>query len=259
MARLGLLREARAELEQGVSEWQSLAGERPTNQSLQWEPVRWSSRLARVLLKAGRLDDAVKTQERGRTTLRRLESTETVDAYGRESAAVCETIAGAALLACGRLAEARDCCDHAIAIREELAKLNPENTGYAQGLAESLLRSGSVRIATGDVTGAATTLRRAAALYAAHPPHNEPAIFHACCHGALAGLAGKAGSGVPAEEGAAHAEQAMAILQQVNASGYRDPDLLRFEPGLDPLRSRTDFGDVMLDQTFPSEPFAMER
>ena len=113
--------------------------------------------------------------------------------------------------------------------------------------------------AAGDLAGAAAMARRAAALYAAHPPHNEPAIFHACCHGALAGLAGKAGSGVPAEEGPSHAEQAMAILRRVNASGYRDPDLLRVEPGLDPLRSRDDFRLLMMDQIFPAEPFVTAR
>jgi hypothetical protein len=172
---------------------------------------------------------------------------------------MCETIAAAALLASGRLAEARDCCKRAIAIRGELVELLPENKGRAQSLAESLLRSGSVTAAAGDLAGAAATLRRAVALYADHPPHNEPAIFHACCHGALAGLAGKAGSGVPAEAGASHAEQAMAILQQVNASGYRDPDLLRVEPGLDPLRSREDFCELMMDQIFPAEPFVTAR
>jgi hypothetical protein len=51
----------------------------------------------------------------------------------------------------------------------------------------------------------------------------------------------------------------MAILQQVNASGYRDPDLLRVEPGLDALRSREDFRNLMMDQTFPAEPFATAR
>src|SRR5262249_37072743 len=87
LARLGLLREARAELEQGVSVWQRLADEHPTNRSLQWAPVRTSSLLAQVLLKAGRIADAVKTQERGRTTRRRLESAGYVDAFDRDSAA----------------------------------------------------------------------------------------------------------------------------------------------------------------------------
>ena len=58
-------------------------------------------------------------------------------------------------LALGRLSEARACCDRAIAIREDLVKGDPKNDDYAQGLAESLLRSGSVRAAAGDLAGAA--------------------------------------------------------------------------------------------------------
>jgi len=48
----------------------------------------------------------------------------------------------------------------------------------------------------------------------------------------------------------------MTILRKVAAGGFRDADLLRVEPGLDPLRSRADFRLLMLDLDFPAEPFA---
>ena len=119
------------------------------------------------------------------------------------------------------------------------------------------MRSASVRSATGDTVGAVVDARRAASLYASYPAQRPPLmIFRACCHGLLAGLAGKAGSGVPAAEGTPQADEAMVILHRAFAGGYRDPNHLRMEPGLDPLRSRDDFRLLMMDQTFPPEPFA---
>ena len=46
----------------------------------------------------------------------------------------CETNAAAALLASGRLIEARDCCDRAIAIREELLKARSREEELCPGL-----------------------------------------------------------------------------------------------------------------------------
>src|SRR5262249_36127974 len=146
----------------------------------------------------------------------------------------------AALVALGRLPEAGACCDRAIAIREDLVKRQPTNHSFQQNLAESLMRLGSVRAAAGDAAAAAAIWRRATGKLASQPPGGESAIFRACCHGALAGLAGVAGSGVSNAEGTAEAEKAMDVLHQAVAHGYRDHDLMLIEPGLDPLRSRDD-------------------
>jgi hypothetical protein len=81
-----------------------------------------------------------------------------------------DTKTAATLVTLGRLAQARAYCDRAIAAREDLLKGDRNNDSYAQGLAESLMRSASVRSATGDAAGAAAYARRAASLYAIHPP-----------------------------------------------------------------------------------------
>jgi hypothetical protein len=141
-------------------------------------------------------------------------------------------------------------------IREDLVKGDPASADFSQGLAESLLRSGTAQAAAGDASGAAADWRRASALYAARPPVVEAAIFRACCHGGLAGLAGKGGSGITAAETASQAEEAMVVLRGAFAGGHRDFDTLRVEPGLDPLRSRDDFRQLMMDLSFPVEPFA---
>ncbi len=78
----------------------------------------------------------------------------------------------------------------------------------------------------------------------------------ACCHAALAGLAGRPGSGVSAAEREGEAEKAMAVLRQAVTMGYRNPDDYRTESALDPLRDRPDFQLLMMDLAFPAEPFA---
>ncbi len=84
-------------------------------------------------------------------------------------------------------------------------------------------------------------------------------FFLGCCHAGLVGLGGRPGSGVSATEGAQHAEKSMARLRQAVAMGYRNPDAYRTESALEPLRNRDDFRSLLLDLTFPAEPFAARR
>jgi hypothetical protein len=72
----------------------------------------------------------------------------------------------------------------------------------------------------------------------------------------LAGLAGRAGSGVSAAEAVTEADAAMALLRKAVAMGYRSLDTYRTEDALDPLRSRDDFRLLMRDLEFPPDPFA---
>ena len=76
----------------------------------------------------------------------------------------------------------------------------------------------------------------------------------ACCRAALAGLAGRAGSGVSAGEATSQADAAMGLLWKAIGMGYRYTDHYRTEDALDPLRGREDFKLLMMDLTFPAEP-----
>jgi hypothetical protein len=77
----------------------------------------------------------------------------------------------------------------------------------------------------------------------------------ACCHAALAGLAGRTGSGVSADEGQDEAARAMECLGRVVATGYRNVNALRIESALDPLRNRPDYKKLMaeLEKNAPSQ------
>ncbi len=109
----------------------------------------------------------------------------------------------------------------------------------------------------GDTAGAAADTRRALKLCDGILPRFGWDLFEtACCHAALAGLAGRAGSGVSAAEGEDEAARAIHWLGRAVAMGYRNANELRIESALDSLRSRDDFRLIMMDLSFPAEPFA---
>jgi hypothetical protein len=249
-------REAEEAFEESLSIYRDLDDQPSTKGHRVGEPYGLT-RFGMSLWEAGRAAEAASAFGRECAIRRRL-AAGPADAAARQELAVCEANGAAALLSLGRLAEARAGCDRAIAIAEGLLQGDPEKGEIARLLAVSLLRSGSVRAAAGDPAGAAADWRRAEALYASHPAlESRAAIARACCHGALAGLAGKEGTGISTAEAAAQAEEAMAILRRAVAGGYRNIGLLRVEPGLDPLRSSDDFRRLMMDLAFPAEPFAV--
>ena len=107
----------------------------------------------------------------------------------------------------------------------------------------------------GDPAGAAADVRRALRLCDGLPPRSGRDLFEtACCHAALAGLAGRAGSGVSAAEGEAEAARAMEWLGRAVANGYRNTNQLRIESALDPLRDRADFKKLMAELEKNSPP-----
>ena len=157
----------------------------------------------------------------------------------------------------GRRDEARSACERALASRETLIKDYPELTFYRGGLAETYLRAGQVRSDAGDPAGAAAAWRRAIALYdELKSPSGEQMFFRAGCHAGLSSLAGRPGSGVPAEEDPAGSDEAMRWLRRAVAVGYTNPDAYRNELALDSLRGRPDFRLLTMDLAFPAETFA---
>jgi hypothetical protein len=80
----------------------------------------------------------------------------------------------------------------------------------------------------------------------------------ACCHAALAGLAGVTWSGVSPGQGQTEADRAMDQLRRADGLGYRNRDAFRTEAALGPLRGREDFRLMMMDLAMPDEPFSKE-
>jgi len=158
----------------------------------------------------------------------------------------------------GRAGEARAAYDQAIEILVRLAQENPTIATYRTSLAHSWQRRGlAFRDLLGDPAEAVADARRALELLDGLPSKVSGDWFEtACCRAVLAGLAGRAGSGMLAGEAASEADAAIALLHKAVGLGYRDVDALRTEPALDPLRSRPDFQALLMDLALPDHPFA---
>jgi hypothetical protein len=61
---------------------------------------------------------------------------------------------------------------------------------------------------------------------------------------------------VSAANAAGEAARAITALSRAAGLGYRDLHAWRTDRALDPLRSRDDFRLLMMDVSFPTEPFA---
>ncbi len=156
-----------------------------------------------------------------------------------------------------RPAEARDGYDRALAIGELLSRKDHGNTWYQSGPAYSLRGRGLARFDLGDLAGATADTRRALQIWDRLPTRTGEYWFEtACCHAALAALAGRDVSNVPADKAHVEVETAMAQLKKAISMGYRDPREYRAEAALDVLRGRADFQLLMLDLGFPKDPFA---
>jgi hypothetical protein len=165
-----------------------------------------------------------------------------------------------ALRRLGRPAEARRLDDQAIAAIEAAIREHPEILDLRNVQAENYLHRSLARRALSDPVGAAADARRAMALFDALPSrYAEGWFLSGCSHAALAGLAGRTGSGVSAAESASEAETAVAQLHQAVAMGYRNPAAYRTQDALHPLRDRDDLRLLMMDLAFPAEPFAAAR
>ena len=157
----------------------------------------------------------------------------------------------------GRLAEARDGYDRAIALRERLARDHPETPSYRSELADSHRRRGLAQAGPGrPVRRRGRRPAGAGALDGLPSRSGEEWFESACARAALAGLAGRAGSGVPAAEGRHEADAAMARCTRRSRWATTALDAYRNEDALDPLRNREDFRLLMMDLAFPEPVFA---
>src|SRR5262249_5268880 len=97
----------------------------------------------------------------------------------------------------GRFPEARSGYERAVAIAEPMVREHPEDLLYRTCLAQGRQGRGMSRLALGDSAGAALDVRQALGIWDGLPARSGEEWFAtACCHAALAGLAGRDGSGV---------------------------------------------------------------
>jgi serine/threonine-protein kinase len=156
----------------------------------------------------------------------------------------------------GRNPEARVCYEQALATLEATLKTNPSHAKALEWLLQGRRGLGATEFAAGQTPEAVATWRRAIEDgERLRSNQGETLYYLAGCHTLLGGAAGAQGSGFSVAEGQAELDRAMDTLRKSIIAGYRKVQWMRRDPDLTPLRARRDFQLLMMDLSFPVEPF----
>jgi serine/threonine-protein kinase len=153
----------------------------------------------------------------------------------------------------GRAAEAAEALERAAEFHEALARDDPGY--YGIDLVRNRLYAAGQRLAAGRPEEARACLRRAEdELKRSHRVPAENLLHDLACSHILWSAAGREGAIVPAER-EARTRRAIAVLRRAVMAGHADLMQVRRDPVLDPLRRRRDFEEMILDLSFPTDPF----
>jgi serine/threonine-protein kinase len=256
LADMGRLPEAEAEFVRALALQRKLAAENPSVTQFRSRQADAHKNLGTVLSQRGRLSEAEAEYRQALALYQKLADDNPGVPEHRRGMTRCLNEIGDLLTEAGHPSQAIDVFVRARDLLEALVTSNPSVTDYRNGLAFSLTGLGRARRRTGAAAPAATDLRRAIALRAGLAKSSYEARYDlALSHALLAGLPAEAGAGLWPAEGQVEADRAVAVLRRLVAEGYHNPKA-GTDPDLDPLRSRPDFQALLMDLTFPSDPFA---
>ena len=254
---MGRQSEAEAEYRKAIALLQKLADDNPAVIEFRRGLANSHNSLARALSETGKPTEAEAECRAAIAIVGKVVDDNPKVLMNREYLAAFLTNLGRQLLKLGRPAEALDAYGRSYTLLDQLVKENPAGQFYIHNRSRSLFERGRARRALGDLVGAAADVRQALRLSEGLRLQDRYGFFAiACAHAALAGLAGQEGTGVSADEGMAHADQAMALLRKAVDAGFGAIDDYRTEGALDPLREREDFKKLIteLEQKSPAEP-----
>jgi tetratricopeptide (TPR) repeat protein len=230
----------------------ALAAEYPAVPQYRRDLAVSHNRVGRVLTLAGRPAEALDELERGRSVFEALVQASPEVPNNRDDLASALIFTSDALRDLVRSAEARDRVARAVA----LASAQPKAPAYSSRLAEALRRLARLKLDAGDAAGAVADARRAIALLEGLTSRDGGQWFGLACARATLAVAAAGEGDARSAAASPLADRAMGELRRAVAMGYRNPAQYRYEPALGPLRPRADFGLLILDLSFPADPFA---
>jgi tetratricopeptide (TPR) repeat protein len=215
--------------------------------------------LSAVFAKQGNLAKAIELQRESGEICAKLAEADPADGqYQRELVRSFNNI-GDFELAADRIADAIESYRKARALIEPLVKAQPANDRYQSGLAFALSGLGRAHARIGDISGSAAELRQAMAIWnRASSSSPEERYAEACCHAILAGLAGENGSGIAPSAAELEARKTIDMLKESIITGYRTVKEVRADRDFKAVAGRPDFENLLLDLSFPANPFAEE-
>jgi serine/threonine-protein kinase len=153
----------------------------------------------------------------------------------------------------GRAADAAEALERAAAIHEALTRDNP--SFYGVDVVRNRLYAAGQRLAAGRPEEARACLARAQdELKRSHQVRAEMLLQDLACSHVLWSGAGREGA-IGSAEREARTRRAIAVLRHAVMAGHADLMQVRRDPVLDPLRRRRDFQEMIMDLSFPVNPF----
>jgi serine/threonine-protein kinase len=153
----------------------------------------------------------------------------------------------------GRPAEAAQPLERAAELHEALTRDNPGL--YGVDVVRNRLYTAYQRLAAGRPEEARACLRRAEdELKRSHQIRAGMLLQDLACSHVLWSAAGREGA-IGSAEREARTRRAIGVLRRAVMAGHADLMQVRRDPILDPLRRRRDFEEMVLDLSFPADPF----
>jgi hypothetical protein len=199
------------------------------------------------------MDAALGLAERAVALLRDVVRADPDPVVHRQRLAACLCIVGQLRLRSRRPAEAADPLEQASEYLEALARDDPSQ--FRDDLAQSLLYLALQRMRTVRSGEALTNLRRAEELLDQTIPVSPWILYNlTCAYSRFSAAAGRGATPAP-DEREACAARGMAALRRAIAAGFDNVGHMGRDPDLDPLRRRRDFRELLMDLSFPADPF----
>jgi serine/threonine-protein kinase len=254
---LGKSDEALKSFEAARAILEALVRENPTATELRRQLAYSETQIGTLLCDTGRCAEALPPYRRAQALLETIAQANPEVAEIRNDLARCYSQIGQVLDTIGEPVAALSAAEQARLLREALVKANPSVTVYRSNLAVTLGYIGAIRRKSGRFAESAASFREAiVALDGLSSRTPEDDYNLACYHASLAGLADRPGSGITTADGRHEADRAMDDLHRAARGGFRMLSLMSTDHDLDPIRPRSDFQMLMMDLSFPDEPFA---
>ena len=153
--------------------------------------------------------------------------------------------------------DSRRSIEQSLAIRAALAREHPTSSRAQADLAMSTLFLATEQAAAGQLDQALANIRKAERIAEQFPEVDQALVLYnvSCAYSQCSAAARRGGEDLGPGGRDAYADRAMAALRRAVAAGYPNVPLIRRDIDLHPLRPRRDFQELLMDLSFPADPF----
>jgi serine/threonine-protein kinase len=150
----------------------------------------------------------------------------------------------------------RQLIERSLAIHEALVRERPNEFLYLSALVDRASLLAIEQAAGGRLDEALASIRKAEQALERFPNAPPVALYNLACAYARCSAAARPGvEGPSPAECEGYADRAMAVLRRAITAGFTDVAFIRRDMDLDALRPRRDFQELLMDLSFPSDPF----